>query len=108
MSRWRVPLLGAAGVGATLYVLIPSRFKPTQRETDISATNGRSVDSFKPRESSDGEKNILGEMETLLADLLQWSLFKVDHGVGLVKVREGSRSILEAGGGEQTVLIVIG
>ena len=54
-------MLGAAGVGATLYVLIPSRFKPTQRETDISATNGRSVDSFKPRESSDGEKNMLGD-----------------------------------------------
>ena len=79
--------LGAAGVGATAYVLLPSRFKSRQREREPSTTNELSNNSAVPRDS--GGSKVLGEIEALLADLLQWSLFKVDHGVGFVKVREG-------------------
>ena len=81
--------VGAAVVGATAYVLFPSRFKSGQREKETSTTNELSSNSAVPRDSGGGSSsNVLGEIEALLADLLQWSLFKVDHGVGFVKVRE--------------------
>ena len=89
MSRLRVPMLGAAGVGATLYVLLPSRFKPAKREKDPLTTTGniKSTSSAgrAPAGSGGGHENH-GELEALFSELLQWSLFKADHGVGLVEV----------------------
>ena len=89
MSRLRVPMLGAAGVGATLYVLLPSRFKPTKREKDpLTATgNIKSTSSAaKAHADSDGGLKNYGELGALFSELMQWSLFKADHGVGLVEV----------------------
>ena len=42
-----------------------------------------SINSAEPGDSGGGG-NMLGEIEALMADLLQWSLFKVDHGVGFL------------------------
>ena len=89
MNRLRVPMLGAAGVGATLYVLLPSRFKPTKREKDplTTAGNVKSTSSAAiAHADSDGGLKHYGELRTLFSELMQWSLFKADHGVGLVEV----------------------
>ena len=91
MSRLRVPILGAAGVGATLYVLLPSRFKPTKREMGPLTTTGniKSTSSAgKEHADSGGGLKNHGELEALFSEMLQWSLFKADHGVGLVEVRK--------------------